>query len=85
MARVTLSAGITSISGKLGNMYFRTMKATGKTYMHSLPQKRTIPLRQREIEVRERFVKRAQLVTAMRRAGSKLPKKKLWQIASEIV
>ena len=39
MAQVKMMAGIESISGKLGNYCFRTMKGTGKVYMHQLPSK----------------------------------------------
>ena len=36
MAKITLMSGIASISGRVGNCCFRTMKATGKVYMHQV-------------------------------------------------
>ena len=83
MALVTLPMGISRISGRVGNMYFRTMKATGKTYMMSLPGKRTTPPQPSEIEARERFARKARLVNFMRQEGSKLPRKKLWELAEQ--
>ena len=83
MARITLPAGIASISGKMGNHCFRTMKSTGKTYIMSLPGKRTTTLQASEIEARERFARKARLVKAMRQAGSKLTQKELWTLAAK--
>lgn len=83
MARVTLPMGITRISGRVGNACFRTMKATGRTYMGSLPSKRTSQVSAREMAVRERFTQKAQLVRAMRQAGSKLSQKELWKLADQ--
>ena len=36
MAKITMMSGIASISGRVGNCCFRTMKATGKVYMHQV-------------------------------------------------
>ena len=83
MARVTLPMGIRQISGRVGNVCFRTMKATGKTYMTSLPSKRTTKISESEIKARERFARKARLVMAMRQEGSKLPQKKLWELAEQ--
>lgn len=85
MARVTLPMGIEKISGKVGNVCFRTMKGSGKVYMSALPSKRTTKLQESEIEARERFAKRARLVKAMRQEGSKLMPKELWKLAEQAV
>ena len=39
MAKITMMSGIASISGRVGNCCFRTMKATGKVYMHQVKDK----------------------------------------------
>lgn len=85
MAKVTLPMGIEKISGRVGNYCFRTMKATGRTYMTGLPSKRTTKLQTRELEARERFARKARLVKEMRLAGSKLTQKELWRIAEQVL
>ncbi len=40
MAKVTLMPGIQSISGRVGDMVFRTNKATGTVYVCMIPRKR---------------------------------------------
>jgi len=83
MARVTLPMGIARVSGKVGNVCFRTMKATGRTYMASLPSKRTTKISASEITARERFGAITKLVTQLRKSGTKKSSKQLWKIASE--
>ena len=88
MAKVTLPMGIRSISGRLGNVCFRTMKATGKVYVHQIPceqpAKKPRPSKTiGELENQERFTKRAQVVNQMLKAGTKLSRKALWKLASQ--
>lgn len=83
MAKVTLPMGISSISGKVGNICFRTMKGTGKVYMGSLPQARKTQPSAFEIEARERFARKARIVKIMRLAGSKMTAKELWKLAEQ--
>lgn len=83
MARVTLPMGMRSISGKVGNICFRTMKATGNVYMGSLPQARKTQLSASEIEARERFARKARIVKVMRQAGVKMTAKELWKLAEQ--
>lgn len=85
MAKVTLPAGIAGVSGRVGNMCFRTMKATGKTYMTSLPDKRKTAPKASELVARERFARKARIVRAMRQAGAKRTIKELWKIAEQVV
>ena len=85
MARVTFPMGIERVSGRVGDVCFRTMKATGRTYMSSMPSKRTTKLQANEIEARERFARKARLVRAMRQAGAKRTIKELWKIAEQVV
>ena len=85
MAQVTLPAGIESISGRLGNVCFRTMKATGKVYVGSLPKARKTQPSASEIEARERFARKARIVKIMRIAGSKMTVKELWKLAEQAV
>ena len=83
MAKVTLPVGIRGISGKVGNMCFRTMKGTGKVYMSSLAQARKTQPSASEIEARERFARKARIVKVMRIAGSKMTVKELWKLAEQ--
>lgn len=85
MARVTFPMGIERVSGRVGNVCFRTMKATGRTYMTSLPGKRMTKIRESEIEARERFARKARLVKAMREEGSRLTQKELWKLAGQVL
>lgn len=83
MARVTPPMGIRSISGKVGNVCFRTMKSTGRVYVSALPAARKSALRPREVVNQNRFSKRAEIVRMMKKAGSKLPVKALWALVSQ--
>lgn len=83
MARVTFPMGITRVSGRVGNVCFRTMRATGKTYISSLPSKRMTKPMASEIAAREQFARKARLVRIMRREGSKLTTKELWALAGQ--
>lgn len=85
MAQVTLPMGIRSISGKVGNVCFRTMKATGKVYVGSMPQARKTQPSTSEIEAREQFARKARIVKVMRQAGSKMTAKELWKLAEQAV
>ena len=88
MAKVTMLSGIASISGRVGNYCFRTMKSTGKVYMHSLPSKKRSPrpaaaTTQAVLDHRERFARTAHMVAQMRKAGATLDRKKLWKLAEQ--
>ena len=83
MAIVTFPIGIQRISGRVGNVCFRTMKATGRTYITGLPSRRTTKPSDNEMEARERFAKKARLVNFMRQEGSKLTRKQLWKLAEQ--
>ena len=85
MAKVNLPMGIRSISGKVGNVCFRTMKGSGKVYMSTLPAARKSALRPREVVNQNRFAKRAEIVRMMRKAGSKLPVRELWKLVSQVI
>ena len=85
MVRVTLPEGIASLSGRFGDVCFRTMKATGRTYMVRLPRRRKTRVSATELENLERFKRRAQLVSQMRKAGSKLSTKELWEMAKRVL
>ncbi len=77
--------GSVRVSGRVGNVCFSTMKATGRTYRSSMPSKRTTTLQASEIEARERFARKARIVRAMRQAGAKRTIKELWKIAEQVV
>ena len=91
MAEVKLPAGIASISGKMGNYCFRTMKATGKVYMHPLKHEdRRVQARKKtktvkEVENQERFAKRSHLVNQLLQRGSKLGRQQLWNLVMKAI
>ena len=87
MAKVTTMSGIASISGRLGNYCFRTMRKTGKVYIHTMPSKeqrgpKPAPSAAMTAQ-RERFGAITKMVAQMRRDGSKKNRKQLWKIATE--
>ena len=87
MAKVTTMSGIASISGRLGNYCFRTMKATGKVYMHPVASKEQKgPAKAPSaamVAQRERFSAIVKMVHQMMASGSKKSRKQLWKIAAE--
>lgn len=88
MARVTPPMGITRISGKMGNMCFRTMKATGNVYVYRLRQQKckgqcTKDVSDAVMAQRAHFAAIAKIVRLMRAAGSKKSAKELWKLVSQ--
>ena len=88
MAKITLMSGIASISGRVGNCCFRTMKATGKVYMHQVKdncQESRVrrPASEAMVRQRKRFSEIAQIVARMKAEGSKKTRKQLWKIATK--
>lgn len=87
MAKIKTMAGIASISGRVGNYCFRTMRATGKVFMHRLPSKE----HKKSVQVpsdavlaqRKRFGAITKMVAQMRKGGSNKSSKQLWKIATE--
>ena len=89
MAKITLMSGIASISGRVGNCCFRTMKATGKVYMHQVKAKSQEsrvkrPASEAMVRQRKRFSEIAQIVARMKAEGSKKTRKQLWKIATQV-
>ena len=87
MAKVTTMSGIASISGRLGNYCFRTMRKTGKVYMHTMPSNgQRGPKKAPSAAVvaqRARFAAITKMIAQMRKNGSKKSSKQLWKIAIE--
>ena len=88
MAKITLMSGIASISGRVGNCCFRTMRATGKVYMHqvkdeSRKSKVERPASEAMMRQRQRFSTIAKMVKQMMAEGTKKSRKQLWKIATE--
>ena len=86
MAKVTTMSGIASISGRLGNYCFRTMKKSGKVYIHQMPSKKSCSSKAPSAATlarRERFAAIAKLVQQMQAGGTKKSRKQLWKMASE--
>ena len=88
MAKITLMSGIASISGRVGNCCFRTMKATGKVYMHQVKAKSQESRVKRSaseamVRQRKRLSEIAKMVMRMKAEGSKKTRKQLWKIASK--
>ena len=86
MAKVTTKNGIIkSLSGKLGNTVFRTLKS-GKIIAYNPPAKRVSPLSKKEIDTRQNFSIIASEVAKRQRSGDKRPKKIIWQeVAKEAI
>ena len=83
MSKVKMMAGIAAISGKFGNMYFRTDKRTGRVSLCRMPKKRIYTLSDKQRAHRERFAAIAHMVMQMRKKDSKKSTKQLWKIAKE--
>ena len=88
MAKITMMSGIASISGRVGNCCFRTMKATGKVYMHQMDVRSKKVRRTKEpseamMRQRKRFAAITKIVKQMLAEGSKKSRKQLWKIATE--
>ena len=90
MAKIKMMPGIASISGRLGNYCFRTMRKTGKVYMYVAPikdeklkMKNERRLSEAVLAQRERFAAITKMVAMMRKKGSKKSTKQLWKIATE--
>ena len=83
MAKVTLPPFIQSISGRLGDLSFRT-SASGKTSVTCFkPRPRTTPVSPKELSARTRFAQIAKTVAQMRLQGSQLSRKELWNLARQ--
>ena len=88
MARVKLPAGIAAISGKVGNVCFKTMKKTGNVYMYPIKvQKDKVPCTKEVSEAvktqQRRFKALAEIVRQMRKSGTRKSQKELWKIATK--
>jgi len=83
MAKIRMMAGIAAISGKFGNMYFRTEKKTGRISLCNMPKKSTSGLSIKQQAHRKRFGAITKMVAQMRKNGSKKSNKQLWKIATE--
>ena len=83
MAKVKMMAGIEGISGKFGNMYFRTDKRSGNVSLCNMPKKNATGLSNKQRAHHERFAAIAKMVTQMRAEGSRKSRKQLWKIATE--
>ena len=87
MARVKMMAGIGSISGKVGDMVFKTYrrrdgKSETRIYRYKKPQSRR-SISKNEINARYLFSKRQAYVNNLLRSGDKRTKKELWKEAKE--
>ena len=78
MAKVTLRPEILGISGKVGNMIFRTTK-DGRTFVGSANrQPRSSKPKPDELARRARFVRMAQEVSRRIANGDTRPRKTIW-------
>ena len=87
MARVKTMAGIASISGRLGEYCFRTMKSSGKVFVHRVESRKSKVERKAPSPAmqaqRERFAAITRMVSQMRKGGNRRTTKQLWKIAQE--
>ena len=83
MPKVKMMSGIAAISGKFGNMYFRTDKRTGRISLCHMPQRKaSAPTAQQEAH-KKRFAAIAKRVTELRQTYKRKTRKQLWKMASE--
>ena len=84
MAQVTLPPFLRSISGRLGNICFRTY-ASGKTgfYLLSSPNHAT-PISKEEMRTRELFAERVQRVNNIMKDDPSITRKQAWIIVKQI-
>ena len=84
MPKVKMMSGIAAISGKFGNMYFRTYKRTGRVSLCHMPQKKaaTAPTEQQQAH-QQRFATIAKIVIELRQTHKRKTRKQLWKIATE--
>ena len=97
--KVELMPGIKSLSGKYGNMLFKTFTKNGKkeTRAYFLPavrdgrgrvtgygQRRTTKITDKEIRQRKKFSFVSKAIAARRQAGDTRSKKELWKEFGEI-
>ena len=81
MAKITLRPEIASISGKVGNMVFKTMK-NGQVYLYKAPSyERKRKLSKAEKASRELMAKRQKRVVELMRNG--LSRKEAWTVAKQ--
>ena len=89
MPKVKMMSGIAAISGKFGNMYFRTDKCTGRISLCHMPQRKaSVPQTPQQEAHKKRFAaiaKRAiaKRVTELRQTYKRKTRKQLWKMASE--
>ena len=82
MPKVKMMAGIASISGKFGNMYFRTDKKSGRVSLCNMPKTQCALTENQKLH-HARFAAIAKLVKQMMAEGSKKSRKQLWKIATK--
>ena len=67
MPKVKMMSGIAAISGKFGNMYFRTDKRTGRISLCHMPQRNvSVPQTPQQEAHKKRFAAIAKRVTELR-------------------
>ena len=84
MAKIILNSFIKSISGRVGNMFFRTYPSGKVTMTCNAPAKRTKPASDAEIKARALFAKRAAVVKKLAKEYPDKSQKDLWTIAKQM-
>ena len=83
MTKVKMMAGIAAISGKLGKLYFRTDRKTGRVSLCRMPRKRAHPLTEPQRLQHARFAAIAKMVKQMMSDGASQSRKQLWKTATQ--
>lgn len=85
--RVELNPQIQSLSGRMGNLIFRTVKrADGEIRVYAnkaSDYQRSTPLSDNEIKNRDRFEVVNRTLRRLWKAGDKRPRKVLWHIVAD--
>ncbi len=84
MARIILESFIKSISGKVGNMYFKTYANGRITMTTALPSKRSTPCSEAERKSKQLFAKRAAMVRKLKVQFPGKSDKELWTIVKQL-
>ena len=84
MPKVKMMSGIAAISGKFGNMYFRTDRRTGRISLCHMPQRAASTAHTAQQEAhKQRFAAIAKMVNELRQTYKRKTRKQLWKIATE--
>lgn len=84
MAKIVLHSFIKSVSGRIGNMFFRTYPSGTVTMTTTAPRKRATPPSAAEKEAQVLFAKRAEMVRKLAQEYPGKSRKELWKLVKQM-